>query len=160
MNIKESFIEISKKLDEMGVPVAKDPVVTVNEIIEISNELDIITIEDLLNRLTAYNIYLKSQRGSYEAQLIIKEGELKRLLYLETQSLPKESPQGSFFSKEEKESLILSSKLQNLHEEVLKLKAIVARIRDIPFAIDKKIDLLKMRYRRLASDQYRKESGN
>lgn len=149
MIINEVFAEMAGDLAKLGVHVAQDPGITVNEILEIGNDLELDEIEELLTLLTSYNIFLKSQKGSYSAQLTIKQGELKRRLYLETQNMPKQSDNGTYLTKEEKESMVLSSKLNQLHHDVLRLRALFDRIKDIPYAIDKKIDLLKMKYRRL-----------
>lgn len=146
MNVNESFAQIGSKLKELGIEAAKDPGLTVNEIIELSQDDD---IETLLSKLISYNLYLKSQKGSYEAQLVIKEAELKRRLYLATQNMPKLSPNGSFYSKDEKEAFVVSSDLCSLNEEVLRIKAILARIKDLPYAIDKKIVFLQEKYKNL-----------
>lgn len=159
MQINELFKNIAHNMKEAGVDPPKDPVLTVNQIIETcSDDIDPIEFEHLLDKTISYNIYLKSRKGSLEAQLIIKEAEFKRLLYLETQNLPRINEQGSYLTKEEKESLVISGRLNGLYKEVQQLKAEFLRIKDVPYAIDRKIELWKLKYRRLMYD--REKSGS
>ena len=149
MSLNDKFAEIGNKLSAMGVGPVKDPQLTVNEIIEIGGEyletLEIEVLEELLQRIASYNIFLKSQRGAIEAQIAIVEPELRRLLYLHTQTITTK-----FISRDEKEALIISQNPQiaTLSDRLNKLKAQAVRIRDLPLAIDKKLDLIRFKYQR------------
>lgn len=125
-------------------------------------ELGLAEFEDWMEKALSYNIYLKSQKGSIEAKIIILEGEYSRLLGLETQTI--ERPRdGGFLSKEEKEAsaLLRSDTLVDLRDKLLVAKAKLAKIKDLPFAIDKKINMMQFKYKRRYQLEYgyRDKSG-
>ena len=151
--ISEIYKEVAEDLSKLGVEPGGEFKLTYNEIMNLGaqalEEIDIAAFEELLERISSYNIFLKSQKGSLEAQLVVLDSELRRTLYLETQNVDPRNGL-TWLTKEEKESLILSGNevVKDLYRKSLVLKAKIAKIKDIPFAIDKKLELLKLKYRR------------
>ena len=151
--ISEIYKEVAEDLSKLGVEPGGEFKLTYNEIMNLGaqalEEIDIAAFEELLERISSYNIFLKSQKGSLEAQIVVLDSELRRNLYLETQNVDPRNG-SSWLTKEEKESLILTGNevVKDLYRKSLVLKAKIAKIKDIPFAIDKKLELLKLKYRR------------
>lgn len=156
MPAKEEYYEqIADGLNKIGVDnfARATDAFNVSEIVTSESadleDIPLPEFEDLLDKILSYNIYLKSQKGSIEAQLVVLESEYSRLMGLETQTV--ERPRdGGFLSKEEKEASALLQKtiLVELRDKIVVAKAKLFKIKDLPFAIDKKIDILKLKYRR------------
>lgn len=163
MTVSEIFKQIAGGLEAIGVSPTNSFDISYKDILELGSEaleeLSLTAFEELLERISSYNIFLKSQKGSLEAQAVVIEAEVRRILHLETQKL--EQRRGEvWLTKEEKEALVLEGnrEVRNLHERALVLKGQILKIKDLPFAIDKKLDILKMRYRRKVNEQYRTQS--
>lgn len=162
MGVKEEYYEqIANGLNNIGIDntVKKDGLV-LSQIITSNSvefeEMTLVAFEEWMEQVLSYNLYLKAQKGSMEAQLVVLESEYSRLMGLETQTV--ERPRdGGFLSKEEKEAsaLLQSQQLVDLRDKIVVAKAKLSKIKDIPFGIDKKIDMLKMKYRR----RYQLEHG-
>jgi len=126
---------------------------TLDDIVDCEIDFDDIELEafeDHLMKLSSYNVFLKSQRGSFEAKLRILEAEYSRLMGLETHSGPQSSNGGGWLTGVEKESYALSNRadLRSYKEEIVALQAKLAKMKDIPYAVDKHIDLLTIKLRR------------
>lgn len=162
MAVKEYYGRIASELNTIGVDnvVKEKDAIVLSEIITSNSvefeEISLVAFEEWMERVLSYNLYLKAQKGSIEAQLVVLESEYSRLMGLETQTVERPKD-GSFLSKEEKEAsaLLQSDKLVDLRDKIVMAKAKLSKIKDIPFAIDKKIDMLKMKYRR----RYQLEHG-
>ncbi len=119
------------------------------------NKLDMEDFEELMLKISSYNIYLKSVKGSLEAQIQIISDQLKRKLWLAANNLGVDY---KFKSTDEKRAVVLASnkEISNLQYNLSTVKAKFLKIKDIPFAIDKKLVVIKLKYhRRLnASKEY------
>lgn len=155
MAVNEYYGKIASELNAIGVDnvVKEKDAIVLSKIITSNTikfeEITLIEFEDWMEKILSYNLYLKAQKGSIEAQLVVLESEYSRLMGLETQTV--ERPRdGGFLSKEEKEAsaLLQSEKLVELRDKIVVVKAKLCKIKDIPFAIDNKISLLKMKYKR------------
>lgn len=150
---KEHFQQVADIMKGLGISPPTAPEVTLDDIAEGGVDLDSIPLEEYeqyLQEIAAYNIFLKSQKGSYDAKLRILKAEYDRELGLQTRAGPQSSNGGGWLTKEEKEAAALSQNpnLMQLRDKVLVLEATLAKIKDLPYAIDKKLDLLTMKLRR------------
>jgi hypothetical protein len=149
--IQESFQEISDWSSKTGLYPISDPVLTCDYITSITsgdiNAMSLDEIEELMLKVSSYNVYLKSQKASTEAQIYIIENELNRILYFEISNL---GPEFKFKSLNEKDSIvqITHPEISDLKRKLSLLKAKLFRIKDVPFAIDKKLELIKLKYQR------------
>jgi len=111
------------------------------------NTMEIGAIEEFLMKLSSYNIFLKAEKGRVTARYKYINERLKRLLYIETQRL---ATVNKYMTKEEKEASAITqnSDICALKEEVMELEYKLDLIKDIPYAIDGKIDTIKTIYNR------------
>jgi len=160
MNVNKCYKRIANDLDSMGINAPSDPGLTCNDILEIGqdkekfNDLDY--LENFLIKAASYNTFLKSRKGSIEARTRILNCEFERIMALETSRIDK----GLYLTKEEKKALVLSRRedLKKDMQEIVMLQAEFDRIKDIPFAIDKTLEILKLKYRRRMLDEQKQES--
>ena len=128
-------------------PMTK-PSLTVEEISQACASSRILIAEDLLSIITkasAYNIYLKTVKGTILAQISAAEGVFKKRMYLETQRV-----ENKFLKIEEKEAQVYASvaEVVELDKNLTLLRMKYAKIKDIPLAIDNAIENMKLAYMR------------
>lgn len=152
------FGQVADIMRGLGISPPTAPAVTFDDIVNAEVDLDTIPLEEYeqyLQEIAAYNIFLKSQKGSYDAKLRILRAEYDRELGLQTRAGPQSHNNGGWLTREEKEAAALAtdSNLMNLREKVLVLEASLAKIKDLPYAIDKKLDLLTLKLRRRIKEE-------
>jgi len=157
--INNSFKEVGDWSNKLGLHPINMPILTCEEIANINNKslelMSFADFEDFLNRLASYNIYIKAQKGSIEAQIEIIQFELDKVLFLETNNLGNDY---RYKSIDEKIAVVRTIKpdIDNQGRRLTILKAQLFKIKDMPFAIDKKIEMLRIKYtRRMASEKSR-----
>ncbi len=104
-------------------------------------------LEKLILKISSYNLFLKREKGLLTSRLIYLQDQLDRTLYLETQKLGEDYKYRKF---EEKVALIkeTNSTIQTLADRVVLAEIKVNQIKDIPGAIDAKLEILKIIYER------------
>jgi hypothetical protein len=114
--------------------------------------LSIEELGELINKANAYNIFLKSMKGSLIARLTYLSQELDEELYLETQNV---SQDGMFLSKEEKRATVLRTfkHLKDKNDVLLEVRMKYLRMKDVPQSIDMAINSLKMLYNRRINEE-------
>ena len=147
------FGQVADIMKGLGISPPAAPEVTFDEILSTDVDLDTIPLEELeqyLLEISAYNIFLKSQKGSFEAKLKILGAEYSHHMAVQTRAGPQNSEGGGWLSKEEKEAAALQTcdGLAEMREKVLVLEGTIAKIKDLPWSIDKKLDLLTIKLRR------------
>lgn len=154
MNLDKVYNNIREYTEKIGIHPMSDPGINCELISCFDSEEeglpDLDAIELFLAKMASYNMYLKSLKGSLEAQVLLHEAEFNRVLALQTQNITKQ-----FMTAEEKKALALSqnSELLTLNTTLLTTRAKFIKLKDIPFAIDKKIELLKLKYKRMLDEQ-------
>ena len=149
--------EAAKELLDIGISQTKQHPLNCNDIIAtyenfVSMSLD--ELESFMMKVASYNTFLKSQKGRIEAISNVLSKELERKVALKTQSIDK------IMTKEEKKSLIMAQNkdLSDLYQKLLKYEAEYSRIKDVPFAIDKQLDIMRLRYQRRMLNEQQRES--
>jgi hypothetical protein len=141
--------EINDFMDKIGAGNIQDPGLTIEKIAQWTGqeleEMGLAELENLMITIASYNVYLKSQRSMLESKLSVLKARLSYLLGLQTQII-----QQKFMSKEEKEAFALSQNagLMSLRKECLDIEAKLLRLKDLPFSIDKELDMIKLKYTR------------
>jgi hypothetical protein len=156
--VDKYFGPIAEIVKNLGISPPQKPEVTLDEMLEQDIDLDTIELsifEAYLEDISSYNLYLKSQKGSYEAKLRILKSEYDRLLGLQTRAGPQSSDGGGWLTKEEKEAAALAMQpdLAALRDKILILEGVWIKIKDLPWAIDKKLDLLKLKLQRRVKEE-------
>lgn len=141
-------MEIKEWSLKVGLFVMNKPTLTVKQIIEAVSKSKTLTAEELLDiisQASAYNIYLKTLKGTILAQVTAAESAFKRRMYLETQRV-----ENKFLKIEEKEAQVSASlkDVAELENNLLLLRMKYSKIKDIPLAIDNAIENMKMAYAR------------
>ncbi len=147
------FAPIAEIMKGLGISPPSAPEVTFDDILSVAIDLDEIPLEELeqyLQEIAAYNIFLKSQKGSFDAKLRILKSEYDHNLAVQTRAGPQSSNGGGWLTKDEKESAALEmcDGLFEMRDKILILDGALAKIKDLPYAIDKKLDLLTIKLRR------------
>jgi len=150
--ITDFYEDIANTMKEYGIDPPKKNDLNLNEIIENDINFDEIPLdefENILLKISSYVTFLESQKGSLEAQLYIYEEEYHRMMGLATSAGPTKK-NDSLLSKDEKQAFALGHRedLMEMRKKIISLKAKVTKIKNIPFAINKKIDLLTLKYKR------------
>jgi len=101
----------------------------------------------IILKINAYNLYLKTEKGSILAQLNFKQQQFGRGLYRGTNSL---GEHGKWKNKEERECLVLDAnpKLIQIENEIVLLKAKYSKIKEVTEGIDNISNILKSFYHR------------
>lgn len=147
----KTFKEMKDWSIKLGLHSVKDPVFTCEEITDLYvdslNSITLDQLEDLMLRISSYNIYLKSRKGSLEAQIAIIKHELNKKLFLMTNNLGSDY---KFKTIDEKDAIVQSMypDIAEQKRQLSLLQAKLLRIKDIPYAIDKKLELIKLTYQR------------
>lgn len=132
----------------VGLYPLNKPSLTVEQITQAvgnSKNLSAEELLDIITQATAYNIYLKTIKGTVLAQVSAAESIFKKRMYLETQRV-----ENKFLKIEEKEAQVFASvaEVVELDRQLLLLRMKYAKIKDIPLAIDNAIENMKMAYTR------------
>jgi hypothetical protein len=156
--VNKYFGPIAEIMKGLGISPPQQPEVTLDEMLEQDIDLDTIELpifEAYLQDIASYNLYLKSQKGSYEAKLRILRSEYDRELGLQTRAGPQSSDGGGWLTKEEKEAAALAMQpdLAELRDKILVLDGVLTKIKDLPWAIDKKLDLLRLKLQRRVKEE-------
>lgn len=111
-------------------------------------------LEEIIDKIVSYNIYIKAQKGIIESQIEVLKTDVDKLLYLETNNLGDEY---KYKNIDEKKAIVRTAnvKIDEQYKELIKLKCKFMKIKDIPYGIDKKIEMLKMIYSRRINDSRR-----
>jgi hypothetical protein len=144
--------EIKNWATKLGLYPIEKPEIDVSYIAELANrnlsEIPIKEFESLITKLVAYNIYLKSLKGSLEARRRLLASNYKKMLVATIQHLfsVAEDDSFKFKTKDEKEVLALqtNNELASLDEQLLIAEMKIDRIKDIPYSIDVAINNLKL----------------
>lgn len=152
------FGPVAEMMKGLGIEPPRPPEVTLDELLEQDIDLDSIELplfEAYMQDIASYNLFLKSQKGSFEAKLKVLQSDYDRQLGLQTRAGPQSSNGGGWLTKEEKEAAALASNpdLAELRDKILVLEAAVLKIKDLPWAIDKKMDLLTIKLRRRIKEE-------
>lgn len=115
-----------------------------------AHDINLVELEKAILQATAFNIYIKSTKGTLLAQIAAKENEMKRKMGISTIKVAKEEPNGKFLTRDEKEAVVLSlgGDIEKLDQELTTLRVRYAKIKDIPLSIDTAISNLKLVYTR------------
>lgn len=143
--------KISKWVTENGIYPIKYSCLSCNDIINIDTKFlhtaTLEEIEDLINKFSSYVIYLKSVKSSIEVQIQIIDSELNNDIFKIVSSLGSDYQYKSIGEK--------ISTIKSMYPEIDKrsfelniLKAKLLKIKDMPYSIEKKIDIFKMIYNR------------
>ena len=105
-----------------------------------------------MDKIASYNLYLKSQKGSLEAQIAITKSELDKALHSAINELGADY---RYKTADEKIALVrtIHPKIDEAYRKLCLLQAKFARLRDIPYAIDKKLELLRLKYNRRINEK-------
>lgn len=153
---KEQYDDVAAFLGEVKAAAIEDPGLTCAEIVDVQGdaleEMSLDELENFMLRVASYNTYLKSQKSSLDAQLIILRAELTNAMALRTYNHKEQ-----FVSNDEKRAIVLgnSSELASLHDKIIAIEAKIAKLAPIPFAIDKKMDLIRLKYVRRCNESTR-----
>lgn len=104
-------------------------------------------LDSAINRLSSYVIYLSSQKGSLIAYLGLLEAKFNQQLHTITEQ---NYDSRSFKKFEERKALALRthSDLRKLEAKIIKTRAKLEKIKEMPHAIELKINMLKNMYQR------------
>lgn len=154
--INKSFNELGEWAGKLGLHPVSQPSLNCDTIASIDYKslqtMELTDFEELINRISSYNIYVKSQKASIEAQIEIIGSELSKTLYLETNNLPDSY---RYKSPDERVAVVRTTnrEIDETSRKLSILKGQFARIKDMPFAIDKKIEILRsILSRRIANE--------
>jgi len=149
--MEEIISEITNWVKSTGIHPVNKNTISCDEIAQIDVEsfisMPIEKIEQLMNKIVSYNIYVRSQKASLECQIEILTPEVNKQLYSAVSNLSEDC---RFKKIEEKIAIVRNENkdIDDRYKDLIILKAKLARIKDIPYAIDRKIDILKMAYQR------------
>ena len=143
--------KISSWVTENGIYPMKYTSLSCNDIINIDTKFlhntTLEEIEDLINKFSSYSMYLKSVKSSIEVQIQIIDSELNSDIFKIVGSLGSDYQYKSIGEK--------ISAIKSMYPEIDKrsfelnvLKAKLLKIKDVPYSIEKKIDIFKMIYNR------------
>jgi hypothetical protein len=155
--IDKSIEEIHDWTKENGLYPLKSPELDCNYITSITatelEKMPLEELEELMLKMASYNLFLKSLKGSIEAEIIITEADLRKDLYLQTNNLSTEP--GQFKTNNEKEAIVftMDSDLNELHRHLIVLKGQLSRMKDLPFAVDTKLNIVKLKYQRRKANE-------
>lgn len=150
------YQEISDWVSKNGLYPVKYTGLTCEEIANIDykylQNISLEQFEEILSKFTSYVIYLKSIKSSIEIQVQITSSDLNKRMYIETNNL---GPDYKYKNIEEKIAIVRTSNedIDNLFNSLNILKAKFIKIKDIPYSIEKKIEILKLIYHRRLSDE-------
>lgn len=110
-----------------------------------AHDIDLVELEKIILQATAFNIFIKSMKGTLLAQIAGLENEMKRKMGLASQQV-----EGKYLTRDEKEATVLSTlpDINRVDEELTVLRVRYSKIKDIPLAIDTAIANLKLVYTR------------
>jgi len=152
--------EVRQWSDKIGISQLKthnlpSNILTID--IEQLKNMDAEQIEGLLLQLSAYNIFLRSEKGRALANLTFLDDKHKRQLYLATQRLEN----SKFKSKEEREALalMLDGELARLHDQVVTARVKYNKLYDIPAGLDNLMNNIKIYYNRRFNARTNRDSG-
>lgn len=143
-------------INKTGLKSTHEPASNIDNLLSITvNGLDKLAnseIDDLLLKITSYNLYLKSEKGSILAYISIMEDKRNRMLYSETQKV---DTGNKYLSKEEREAIVLSlhPEVAKLNNKLVLLRAKYSKIKDIVHGIDTIIQVIRMYYNRRINDK-------
>lgn len=153
MEINEIINSIDTELKKLGIEAVENTsLISTKEIYTLKENLeDINNLEELINKLTNYNAFLRYKKALYESKFLILESEFNRKLYAKTRELST-LEENRFLVKEEKYALALNL-LKKDYENFIFAKSLLTRIKDVPYIIEKKIEFLRAKYYRMVNEK-------
>lgn len=132
-----------------GLGPLNNPCITLENIIELDGKrlraMSFDEIEDILLKLSSYNLYLRNLKATISAQITKLETSLNRKLHKESKLL-----MGKYMSRDERETTVLEMypRLKEDEQQLVLLKMKYSKLKEIPYNIDGYIDIIKIIYRR------------
>lgn len=155
--IQDDIKELREWTEDKGIFMVTGPQIDLKKILETDYKslqlMPIEEVEELIDKIVSYNIFIRSNKDNIEAQIEVVSATLEKEIAIETNKLDSDY---KFKTKEEKKSIVrvIRPDIDSRCKELTILKAKLMRIKDIPYGIDKKIDILKSIYnRRLQSER-------
>jgi hypothetical protein len=134
--------DIKAWMDETGLSAPENAGLTIAQVQEYAkmiqeNDVDINMLLRMIMEMSAYSLYLKSEKGRLLAQQTIHEDIFRRRLYMATQKV-----EGERKTKDEREATALytNKELRALADKVASVRARYNRIKEIPMAVDNLIN--------------------
>ena len=134
-----------------GVASPQNPGLDLTNVVDMNGKelrtMPLDDLSDLVVQLSSYCLYLKSIKGTLIAQITYHENILNTAVQKKSRTLDK------FMNKEEKMSVALDSdpKLREMERQLILLQMKYHKIKEIPYSIDRQIEIIKMIFSRRIS---------
>lgn len=156
MEINEHYKVIGDSMAWFKMDKLDQPSLSFTEATAVEYDLDTISLEqfeELIMEIIRYNTFLKSQKGSLEAQLVVLESRYRDSMGVETLRIVADI--GNYSTKEEKEAAVLAERpdLGEIKDQIVSARAVLAKIKEAPYAIDRKLNLLEAKYKRRVNEE-------
>lgn len=155
MKTKEIVSELKEWSGELGItPVSDDGLPSMNYVLKVGSQFDEMGFEEMdeaLDKVSAYQAYIASQKGSLESLLGLLKRDYDQQLHTATEKL---TGGKKFRTYEERKALAInmSGALQKKGLKVARVQARFDRIKDLPRTIETRLLVLRKIYERKVNE--------
>jgi len=149
--------EVEVWADGIGMTVRDDDTANAPDLQEAlrsnASDMELLELEVIIDRLSAYAVYLHHQRGLVASRLRLLENEYEYQVNSESEKLT--AQKGRFRSHVERQALVVrkNGALQKTRLRIARLRAKYDRITELPRAVDNRVAALRDIYKKRIYEQ-------